>query len=154
MTETPAGEDAVSGSASAPYSFQLQMLPQMLAQALASVLRQVPVQAITQQHLCAQCVLARMAWGASHDGDVRAAIGRAAQAAGISGDEAVTAQLDPAPFLPEEIRNSMPPLQEAVTTVNGTDVCADHVPGRPGGKTLLIAGGPLSPSALTALAGR
>jgi len=33
----------------------------------------------------------------------------------------------------------------------GTEVCADHVPGRPGGKQLLIVNGPLSSAMLAGI---
>lgn len=148
MTDSPAGDElSLNGSGPA----LAQVLPQMIAQALASVLQQVPVQAATRQHLCAQCVLARMTWGAANEKAVKAAIAAAAQAHGIPGDDPRAARLDPVPFLPAGLRDSMPPLQEAVTTFQGTEVCADHVPGRPGGKQLLIVNGPLSSAMLAGM---
>jgi hypothetical protein len=130
------------------------MLPQ-LAQSLGGLLAQLP-QAVGQavqvpQHLCAQCVVARMTWGAANQAEVKAAIGRAAQAAGIPEGDPRAAQLDPAPFLAEQARRSMPPLQPAITTVQGTDVCGSHVPGRPGGQQLLIASGSLSSAMLAGI---
>jgi hypothetical protein len=144
MTGTPAGE-AVNGSAPSP----IELLPQMIAQAFASVLQQVPVQ--TRQHLCAPCVLARMTWDAAHQADLRAAAAAAVQAAGLAEGDPRAAQLDPAPFLPPAARQSLPDVQIAVTTAGGTEYCAAHVPGRPGGQKLLLASGPLSSAMLSGL---
>lgn len=129
-------------------------VPQMMAQALASVLQQVPVQ--TRQHVCCPCLLARLNWEAAHEREMKAAIEAAAQFAGIGEQDPRRAQLDPAPFLPDHLQpgagsQGMPPLTAAATTVGGTDVCPVHIPGRQGGKQLLLASGPLSQGMLASL---
>lgn len=130
------------------------MLPQ-LPQAIAQLLQQVQVQ--TRQHLCAHCVVARMGWQMLHEREIKAALAKAAQAHGLEladGDPRL-AQLDPAPFLPEELQlggpQGMPPLTVAVTMVGGTEVCSEHIPNRPGGQKLLIASAALTPSMLAGL---
>jgi hypothetical protein len=145
---SPARQTADGGAAIAG------MLPQV-AQMLASAFSQLP-QAIGQaapQHLCAQCVIARMTWGAANQAEVKTAIGKAAQAHGIPDGDPAAAQLDPVPFLPEPVRRAMPPLQPAITTVQGTEVCGSHIPGRPGGQQLLVASGALSSSMLAGMRG-
>lgn len=122
-------------------------------QALAQVLQQVPV--TTRQHLCASCVMTRLGWQAAHEPDLKAALARAAQAHGISENDPRVNLLDPAPFLPAELQpgapQGIPPLTAAITMVGGTEVCSEHIPGRPGGKQLLLASGPLSSSMLAGL---
>ncbi len=123
-------------------------------QALASVLQQVPVQ--TRQHVCCPCLLGRLNWEAAHEREMKAAIEAAAAFAGIGPEDPRRAQLDPAPFLPEHLQpgagaQGMPPLTVAATTVGGTDVCPVHIPGRQGGKQLLLASGPLSQGMLASL---
>jgi hypothetical protein len=129
----------------------LAQMPQQMLQALATVLQQVPVQ--TRQHLCFHCLFARLGWEAAHEREMKEAIGKAAEAAGLTEADP---RLDPAPHLPVHLRpgagsQGMPSLTVAVTTVNGTDVCSAHVPGRPGGKQLLLATGSLSQGMLAGL---
>jgi hypothetical protein len=117
------------------------------------VLQQVPVQ--TRQHLCAPCVIARIGWEAAHGRELKAAIAEAGRAYGLEDGDPRAAQLDPGPHLPPDLRpggrQGLPPLTAAVTTVGGTEVCSEHIPGRPGSQKLLIATGALSPSALAGL---
>lgn len=127
----------------------LSQFPQLLA----TVLQRVQVQ--TRQHLCAQCVIVRIGWEAVHGRELKAAIAAAGAAFGLAEGDPRAGQLDPAPHLPENLRpgqpNGLPPLTAAVTTVGGTEVCSEHIPGRPGSQKLLIATGALSPSALAGL---
>ncbi len=144
--QTAQGVTAIAG--------MLAQMPQQMLQALATVLQQVPVQ--TRQHLCFHCLFARLGWEASYEREMQAAIGKAAEAAGLAEADPRRAQLDPAPHLPAHLRpgagsQGMPSLTVAVTTVNGTDVCSAHIPGRQGGKQLLLATGSLSPGMLAGL---
>lgn len=128
----------------------LPQLPQAVGQALAMVLRQVQVQ--TRQHICAQCLLARIGWEAAHKAHLEAAYKAAGKAFGLEDGDPRAAQLDPGPHLPASLQPGgpfgIPPLTSAITTVGGTDFCSDHVPNRPGAQKLLIATGALSPSAI------
>jgi hypothetical protein len=122
-------------------------------QVLAAVLRQVQVQ--TRQHLCAQCLIVRIGWEALHGRELKAAIAAAGAAFGLPEGDPRAGQLDPAPHLPPDLKpggpQGIPPLTAAVTTVGGTEVCSEHIPGRPGSQKLLIATGALSASALAGL---
>jgi hypothetical protein len=160
MTGNPASKPngSVPPSKALPMLIQVlpqlvDALPQMMAQALASVLQQVPVQ--TRQHLCATCVLARLTWNLAHERELTAALTMAAQVHGLADGDPRLAQLDPAPFLPEALRpggpQGMPPAHPSITTVGGTEVCSEHIPGRQGGKQLLLASGPLSQGMLASL---
>jgi hypothetical protein len=146
-TATPAKQTAEGVSAIAG---MLSQFPQVLA----GVLQQVPVQ--TRQHVCCPCLLARLNWEAAHEREMRAAIEAAANFAGLGEQDPRRAQLDPAPFLPEHLQpgagtQGLPPLTVAATTVGGTDVCPLHIPGRTGGKQLLLASGPLNSALLASL---
>jgi len=126
-------------------------------QALAQVLQQVPVQAQTRQHLCATCVLGRLTWNVAHERELTAAIEMAARVHGLADGDPRLGQLDPVPFLPESLRpggpQGMPPANPSITAVGGTEVCSEHIPGRPGGKQLLLMPGPLSQGMLASFAG-
>jgi len=167
MSETPA-EDApqtpaaFNGSTTparqtadgvAAIAGMLSQLPQTVTQALAMVLQQVPVQ--TRQHLCAQCLVARIGWEALHGQALKAAIAAAGKEFGLADGDPRASQLDPAPHLPENLRpggpQGLPPLTAAVTTVGGTEVCSEHIPNRPGSQKLLIAQGALSPTTMAQL---
>lgn len=111
-----------------------------------------------QQRYCAQCLAARIQWENAHGQELRAAVEKARQAAGIPDTEQLPAGFDPSPFLPENLRpgsgQAMPAVQLKLTTVNGTDVCAQHIPGVAGGRQpLLIAQGHLTPGMLGKLGG-
>lgn len=158
MTDSPAEFPAAyNGSPSAArqtadgvaeISTALSQFPQVLA----AVLRQVQVQ--TRQHLCAPCLIARIGWEAAHGKELKAAIAAAGAAFGLEDGDPRAAQLDPGPHLPPDLQpggpRGIPPLTAAITTVGGTEVCSEHIPGRPGHQKLLIATGTLSPSALAA----
>lgn len=122
-------------------------------QTLTAVLRQVQVQ--TRQHICAPCLLARIAWEAAHRAELEAAFAAAGKAYGLADGDPRAAQLDPGPHLRADLqpggRLGIPPLTAAITTVGGTDFCSEHVPNRPGAQKLLIAQGALTPSALAGL---
>jgi hypothetical protein len=163
MPETPAEESAEIPAAfnGSPASAKRAadgvaaiagMLSQM-PQALAAVLQQVQLQ--TRQHVCAQCLLARIAWEAAHKAELEAAFAAAGAAFGLEAGDPRAAQLDPAPHLPASLRpggpQGLPPLTAAITTVGGTEFCSGCVPNRPGKQKLLIAQGALTPSALAGL---
>lgn len=130
----------------------LSQLPQAIGVMLSQVVRAIP-----SQHLCATCLVNRIAWEASHQRDLEAAVAKAREAHGLPPDSPLPPGFDPSPFLPEHLRpggsQGMPNLTGAITTVNGTDTCSEHIPGRAAGRTLLIANGALSPSAMASLRG-
>ena len=141
------------------------MLPQM-AQMFGSALSQLPMaigQAVAQsipRQLCAPCVIARLGWNHKHEAVIAEASARYQQAAEEAAALGVPLQQAAEEFFPERLRTGqpeeMPQLQPGITTVNGTLVCAVHVPGapgKPGGKALLIANAPLSSSMLAGLSG-
>lgn len=146
---TPAQQTAAAASMIA--GFLGQQLPQMLGQVM---------QAMPRAHVCGPCLVARLTWENKHHATLKAAIAQAAEAAGIPEGDPRAMQIDPSPFIPEHLRpgagpEGLPGVQPAITTIQGTDVCAQHVPGAPGqapGRTLLIAQGHLSPAMLTQLA--
>jgi len=157
--DSPAPPPAFNGSApaaqqtarsAAEISGMLAEFPQALAMMLAQVIRSIP-----PRHLCAQCLTTRIAWEAAHQRDLEAAVTSARAAHGITEGAPLPPGFDPSPFLPEHLRpggpQGMPPLTGAVTTVGGTDTCSEHVPGRAVGRTLLIANGALSASAMAQL---
>lgn len=137
-----------------------EMLPR-IAQAFGGLFGQLP-QAIGQaarvpQHVCAQCLIARLGWEAAHMTELKEAIATAREAHGLPEGAAFPPGFDPSPFLPAHLRPGtgtagMPPVQPAITTVNGTEVCAGHIPGQPGGRQLLIAHGSLNSSLLSQFA--
>ena len=125
-----------------------QALAQSLPAALANVFSQVPVQAITRQHLCHLCLVERFGWESAHETEIRAAMKAAAEAAGFGPADPRAQQVDFGPFLPEPFRpgagaTAIPQMNEAVTTVQGSDVCQWHVPGVQArrGKLLVVPGG-------------
>jgi hypothetical protein len=131
-----------------------QLLPQFppaIGMAVAQAIR-IP------QQFCAQCLTTRIIWENKHERTLVAASEQHTFAAAEAATKGV-----PAPpvetFLPEELRpgqpDGMPLVQPGVTTVNGTLVCAGHIPGlpgKPGARTLLIANAPLSSSMLAQFA--
>lgn len=163
MTESPAEIPAALNGSPTParqtadgvtaIAGMLPQVPQAVAEAVAMVLRQVQVQ--TRQHLCAQCLVARIGWEAVHGQELKAAIAAAGKAYGLEDGDPRAAQLDPGPHLPANLQpgapQGIPPLTAAITTVGGTEFCSEHVPNRPGSQKLLIATGALSPSALAGL---
>lgn len=172
MTQDPSGTQAPAGlNGNSPSSPARQtadgvaaiagMLPQ-LAQGIGGMLSQLPM-AIGQaspRQLCAQCVLARLGWENRFGPEIAEASAKAQEAAEEAAAQGVPFQRPPESFLPERLQlgqpDGMPQLQPGITTVNGTLVCAGHVPGapgKPGAKTLLIAHGPLSSGMLAGLSG-
>jgi hypothetical protein len=139
----------------------MQQMPQMLAQAFASVLQQVPVRT-AGQFRCTGCIMNRLAWVAAHQRD--------ADAANEAFMQAVMAQSELPPddprrqvppdfvmFLPEALRpgahpQGMPPIQDGTVMMSGAVFCVEHVPGAPGKPQLLVAQGGLSPAMLAGLA--
>lgn len=129
----------------------LSQLPQATGQAVA--------QSIPRQ-LCAQCVIIRLGWEARYGQEAAEASANYQEAAEEAARVGVSLQRGPESFLPERLRpgqpEGMPVPQPGITVVNGTLVCAGHVPGapgKPGAKTLLIANGPLSSGMLAGLGG-
>lgn len=141
--QTADGVTAIAG--------MLSQLPQATGQAVA--------QAIPRQ-LCAQCVITRLAWEAKHAQEIAGASAEYQRAAEEATAQGVPFQRPPESFLPGHLQpgqpEGMPVPQPGITTVNGTLVCAGHVPGapgKPGAKTLLVVNAPLSSSMLAGLSG-
>lgn len=136
--QTAQGVAAIAG--------MLNQLPQTLAAMLSQLAGRIPA-----QRLCAQCLAARLPWEAAHMTEIKEAMAAAAKAAGLPEGSAA----DPAPFLPPHLRpgaaSGMPPVNHAVTTVNGTELCTAHIPGAQGKRPLLIAQGALTSSMLAGL---
>jgi hypothetical protein len=136
------------------------LLPQMLVDAFANVLMQVPVQlAGQQQRLCATCLVQRIGWENLNRAEMEKAMDAAAQAAGVQPGTPQAAQLDFLPFLAPHLRpgerNGMPGVSPAVTTFQGTDSCPMHIPGVQAGRTpLLVATAGMSPAMAAQFAGR
>lgn len=122
------------------------LLAETLGETLVPVLLRVVAQAVPPR-VCATCLASRVSWEKAN----RTALSEAMAAAQ---KQAITAGQDPgqadfAPFLPERLRGSVPNVNTAITTCQGTDVCAEHVPGVQGGTPLLIAQGNVPPGALS-----
>jgi hypothetical protein len=119
-----------------------QALPPALVQALVTVYSQMPVQTVTQQHVCATCLTLRVNWEHAHRADMETAMQTAAEAAGVQPGSPQAAQVDFGPFLPPHLRpgekNGIPPVSQAITTVQGTEVCPAHVPGVQAGRAPLL----------------
>lgn len=154
----PNAAKQIGDAAGAAMAGQLgAMLPQMLFDAFATVLSQVPVQAVTKQHLCGPCLRRRIVWEQSHQAAMTKAIADACEASGITPADPRAGQLDITAFLPPDLRPGqrlgMPEVREAITTVDGTDVCAMDVPGAQGRAPLLVVSGAMSPALLGQFAG-
>jgi hypothetical protein len=141
----------------------IEELPQMLVNAFASVLRQVPVN--VTGYKCAECVTARFRWVAEHKRETDAAYAaymRAVNevAALEDGDPRKVMPQGFAQFMPEDLRpggaSQMPPIGDGEVMVGGTVLCPDHIPGGPGTQNrsrLLVAQAGLTPSMIAQLAG-
>lgn len=139
----------------------MQQMPQMLVNAFASVLAQVPVQ-VKSQLRCTGCVMARIAWVHGHQRESDQASAAFMQAVREQGeladdDPRKGIPLDYAMFLPDALRpggaQGIPPIQDGTVMVNGAVWCFEHVPGLPGKTQLLIAQSGFSPAMLAGLAG-
>lgn len=135
-----------------------QHLPQMLFQAVVAALQQVPVRTITQERLCATCIVNRIGWENLHHADMEKAMTAAAQAAGVQPGTMQAAQLDFTVFLPERLRpgqpKGMPDVRQAVTTFQGMETCPMHIPGIQAARSqLVVATATMSPRALAQFAG-
>jgi hypothetical protein len=125
----------------------MQRMPQMLAEALASVLQQVPVQGT--RYRCTQCVMNRIAWVGSHEkaaDQAQAMYERAAEVyAGLDPGDPRRPPVPPSftMFLPDNLRpggaQGMPPIVEGTAMMNGSVYCMEHIPGAPGKSGLLLA---------------
>lgn len=129
----------------------LEQLPQMLMQAFANVLMQVPVRTVGGQRACAVCLTQRVTWEHAHDAEIAAAKEAAVQAAGTP----ELAGLDFTAFLPPDLRpgggdKAVPEVRQGVTIAQGAEVCAQHLPGVPeaGKRPFLIANQSLSSAML------
>lgn len=161
--DIPAGLQSPNGHSPSQMTLALmQQMPRMLAQAIAAVLQQVPVQAEGTRYRCAGCVIGRLGWIAAHQkacDDAGAAYTQAAaEQAGLpDGDPRKGIPLDFVMFLPEPLRpggeQGMPPVAEGIVMTGGTTWCMEHVPGAPGKSRLIVAQGSMSPAMLARLAG-
>lgn len=143
-----------------PVAVLIQQLPQMLAQAVAAALGQVPV--TTKKLPCATCMLARLQWTAGHAAEIAAAEEKlkAAAAEMEAKDPADRVPLNPVSFLPEHLRpggnQAAPAVQDGLVLIGGTLYCLQHVPGadgQPGKRPFLIAQGALSSQMLAEIRG-
>jgi hypothetical protein len=120
-----------------------EQLPRIMFQAFAAALSQVQVQAVTPQHMCGTCLTARVGWEDTHRAGMEQAMTAAAVAAGVEPGSPEAGRIDFGPFLPEALRpggrNGIPDVLQAITTIQGTDLCPRHVPGAAGRPLLLAA---------------
>jgi hypothetical protein len=136
-------------------------LPNMLYQALTAALSQVPVQTVSQQHMCATCIIGRIQWENTHRAEMEQAMTAAAEAAGVVPHSPEAGRIDFGPFLPEALRpggtRGIPGVQQAVTTFQGAEACPLHVAQaagvQPGRSPLLVANAAFSPAMLGQPAG-
>ena len=154
--ETPATRAAANGEAFKPDAAALigaavgkhlaplfaEMLPQVIGNAFASVLEAIPVRT---GRLCCKCLTAHVAWEAANATAINDALYAAMLEAGIT-DRADPRcrQLDVTAYLPDHVPPA-PPVNDGVTTADGDEVCALHLPGtpqtpqQPGRKQFLVA---------------
>lgn len=150
---TPNGNSAVIGRAVA--EALAETLPQLLMQAFANVLMQVPVRTTGGQRACAVCLTQRVTWENSHEREIADARNAASTAAGaMPGDQQVPG-LDWSAFLPPPLRpgggeHAVPEVRQGVTIAQGAELCAQHLPGVPeaGKRGFLIAQQSLSSAML------
>jgi hypothetical protein len=129
-------------------------LPQAIYSAFGAALSQFPVQAVTQQHMCATCIIQRIAWENAHKAAMDKAIAAAKEAAAPGGP-----QPDLAPFLPEALRpggpDGIPDVAQAVTTFQGAEACPAHLAQaagiQPGRSPLLVATATMNPAMLAGI---
>lgn len=126
----------------------MQQMPQLLANALASVFQQVPVRTDAQRIGCTRCVMNRLAWFAAHGRELEAADkayreAAAAQAELAEDDPRRSVPVDPAVFVPDRLKpggaQGYSPVADGCVMVNGALWCMEHVPGAPGQQQLIVA---------------
>lgn len=169
----PAGNEPMPGPQQVPPAFTpnghsasqiavalMQQMPQMLTDALASVLSQVPVHTTGSRYRCAGCVMGRLQWITAHRHEAdtaNAAYAKAMAEAAAAPDDDPRKHipLEFAMFLPQVLRpgaeQGMPLIAEGTVMIGGTAYCMEHVPGAPGKTQLLVATAGMSPSMLGAL---
>lgn len=140
-----------------PTAQLMQQLPQMLAQAMAAILGQIPV--TVKQLFCATCVLERLKWGSAHAAEMTRAeeAFRAAAAAMEARAPQDRVPVDPAAFIPPHLQGG-PQVSEGAVMVGGTLYCLAHTPGAGaaagGRKEFLIANAPLSAALIAEVMGQ
>ena len=155
---SPNGHPTPAAQALQALTAALEQLPQMLFQAVAMALQQVPVQVTVKPGPCGTCFTARAGWFAAHAADLAKA--EAAYNAAVSelpegdprrglirGVSFLPAALQPSPDPSQPNPQAIPDLAEGAVMIGGTWYCPAHVPGvavQPGRKEFLIANGPLS----------
>jgi hypothetical protein len=111
----------------------------------------------------ATCLLGRLQWMARHAPHLETARLAACAAAGLDPADPRAPAIDPVPFLPPHLRpgavpDGLPGMNPKVTTVGGTDVCAQHHPAAPQGdtgrKAFMIAHTPLTSALVAEALGR
>jgi hypothetical protein len=164
----PNAAKAIGEAAGTAMAGTLQgMLPQMLFDAVASALSQVPIRTVPQQLYCGPCFTRRLNWERAHEADLKAAIEAMRAAAGdMAPDDPRRAQLNPLMFLRPELLPSMDPDDphpdaipdpaHAVTMISGTLYCGADAPGTGDAAKppLLIAHGSIPAGALAQVFGQ
>lgn len=104
--------------------------------------------AMPTPRLCATCLVARVQWEHANRPALEKAM--AELRAAVEAGEQPT---DMGAYLPDEVKASMPQVNPSVTSINGTECCAGHLPGMPGGRQpLLIAHSALTPGLMGQMA--
>jgi len=156
---TPA-EARIANAVALAMSQFVMMLPQLLAQSLADVLRQIPVRTVPLN--CATCQINRMVWTVRHDRELKAAYeAYAAAMTELAEDDPRRRMLNPVSFLPARLQPSgdpekpntegLPPVEDGIVMVGGTLYCGPHAPGAPeqaSRRQILVANGNLTGSML------
>jgi hypothetical protein len=151
----------------------LARLPQIYGQALASMITQGVVQALQQVQalpvkpvgrLCATCLGQRIQWNTRHaDAISRAQTLAMAQIGATDPGDPRLQQIDIIPLLPEPLRpgggpDALPVMFDAVTTIQGTDLCPQHHPAAAGqaqpGKLIVMPGISVHAAAHLAMTGQ
>lgn len=136
-----------------------EQLPRILFGAVAAALQQVlPQCPVTVKPLhCATCMLERLRWAAAHGTEFRAAdeAWRAAVAEQEGKPPEDRVPVDPAAFIPGQLRAGAPPVQDGTVMIGGTLYCMQHVPGAPGpgASQLLVAQAHITPAMMAELRG-
>jgi hypothetical protein len=142
--QTAQGISAIAG--------MLSQYPQMFANLLSQAVQAMPR---PQPVMCATCILASIKWQTDNKAELDAAVANARTAAEIPDGAPLPPDFPLMQFLPAHLQpggESAPPnVQPKITSVGGTDVCVEHIPGKPGGRQLLIAQGSLNSAMLAGL---